>query len=156
MVYEWLPIKSKDFPLFTAASRATDDTILTIAVADCLLHGKPFAPAFKKYVKRYPNAGWGGNFYEWAHQRSRRAYNGWGNGSAMHVSPVAWAYQTESAVLEQARASAEVTHSHPEGVKGAQATALAIFLARRGSAPRRSETRSPEGSPTICRARSTQ
>jgi ADP-ribosylglycohydrolase len=130
--YEWLPIKSKDFPLWSAASRATDDSILTIAVADCLLHRKPLATAFHEYVARYPEAGWGSAFREWARLRTIEPYNSWGNGSAMRVSPVAWAFDTEAEVLEQARASAEVTHNHPEGIKGAQATALAIFLARTG------------------------
>ena len=136
-VYEWMPVKSKDFPLWSNASRATDDSILTIAVADSLLHHEPFVPVFHRYVARYPSAGWGGTFFEWAQARATDPYNSWGNGAAMRVSPVAWAFDGEPDVLDQARASAEVTHNHPEGIKGAQATALAIYLARTGNGKER-------------------
>ena len=79
---------------------------------------------------KYPRAGYGGNFYRWAFSRSRKPYYSWGNGSAMRVSPVGYAYSTLEEVLERAKKSSEITHNHPEGIKGAQATAVAIFMAR--------------------------
>lgn len=131
-VYEWHNIKTTDFPLFTSDSSFTDDSVLTVAVADCILHGTGYARAFKEYFRRYPGAGYGGMFTGWAHSENAEPYNSWGNGSAMRVSPVGFAFEGIDEVLSQARRSAEVTHNHPEGIKGAQATASAIFLARTG------------------------
>jgi ADP-ribosylglycohydrolase len=134
-IYEFDPIKTKDFPLFPSGpprTFATDDSILTVAVADCLLHGKDYARAFHECVAAHPHLSWGTRFLEWATSRSTEPYNSWGNGSAMRVSPVGWAFDTEAKVLAEAERSAAVTHDHPEGVKGAQATALAVFLARTG------------------------
>jgi len=131
-VYESGWMKSIDFPLFTHGSTFTDDTVLTVAVADCILHNKDFAETFRSYGRRYPNAGYGGMFYRWLLTPASRPYNSYGNGSAMRVSPVGFAFNTIDEVLKEAQRSAEVTHNHPEGIKGAQAIASAIFLARTG------------------------
>jgi ADP-ribosylglycohydrolase len=129
-VHEGTRTKTKDFPLFTPGSRFTDDTVLTIAVAECLLHGRDYVDAFHEYFAAYPTAGYGGTFLWWAASRRREPYNSWGNGSAMRVSPVAYAYSTLDEVLGEAKRCAEVTHNHEEGIRGAQATAAAVFLAR--------------------------
>jgi len=130
-VYEGRPIKTPHFyPLFDPRSRATDDTVLTVALADSILSGTDFIDRLREYFLTYPHAGYGGNFVRWAMSRSRKGYNSWGNGSAMRVSPVGYAYDSLDEVLVRARASAEVTHNHPEGIKGAKATAAAVFLAR--------------------------
>ena len=130
--YELHYTKSTDFPLFSPQSTPTDDTILTIAVADCILNGKDYAPTIKEYGRSYPYAGYGGMFLQWLASDNYDPYNSYGNGSAMRVSPVGFAYDTLDEVLEQAEKSAAVTHNHPEGIKGAQAVASAIFLARKG------------------------
>ena len=131
-VHEHSATKTKEFPLFVADSRFTDDTVLTIAVAECLLTGSSYVDKFHEYTRAYPNSGYGLSFFHWVHSGRREPYNSWGNGSAMRVSPVAFAFQTLEEVLKEARASAEVTHNHPEGIKGAQAAATATFLARKG------------------------
>ncbi|MEA5463000.1 ADP-ribosylglycohydrolase family protein [Leptothoe sp. PORK10 BA2] len=133
-VYEFANHKTKDFPLFTDHSIFTDDTILTVAVADVLLHGGSYGDAFKRYYRRYPNpcGGYGARFQAWAAAAESQPYNSWGNGAAMRVSPVAYVHQDLEAVLRAAEQTAVVTHNHPEGIKGAQATAAAIFLARQG------------------------
>jgi ADP-ribosylglycohydrolase len=129
-VYEYNPIKVDNFPLFSTGNRFTDDTVLTVALADSILHGTEYVQNLKKYYFAYPGRGYGGSFFRWAESSDLRPYNSWGNGSAMRVSPVGFAYPDLATVLEQAKKSAEVTHNHPEGIKGAQATAAAIFLAR--------------------------
>jgi|SRR5579862_7093744 ADP-ribosylglycohydrolase len=129
-VHEFLGQKTRDFPLFVADSTFTDDTVLTIAVADHLLTGAPYVDNFHRYTKAYPGRGYGIGFHDWVRSGSRSPYNSWGNGSAMRVSPVAYAFPTLDEVLAEAKASAEVTHNHPEGIRGAQATAAAVFLAR--------------------------
>ncbi len=131
-VYEGRPIKSEDFPLFAADAVFTDDTVLTAATAWAILRGEPYDRAYQTFGRKYPRAGYGGTFIGWIHSDDPRPYNSWGNGSAMRVSPVGFAFDDEEAVLAEARRSAEVTHNHPEGVKGAQATALAVFRARDG------------------------
>jgi len=133
-VYEFDNHRSKDFPLFTEATTFTDDTILSVAVADVLLHGGDYAKAFKAYYWRYPNpsGSYGARFHQWAAAPTLAPYNSWGNGSAMRVSPVGFAGTSLAAVLIEAEKTAAVTHNHPEGIKGAQATATAIFLARQG------------------------
>jgi ADP-ribosylglycohydrolase len=148
-VYEFNNIKAKDFPFFGPRQDAnanytdngrpsgkcffTDDTVLTIAVADWLLNGKDdLADRLAHYTLAYPNRGYGGMYINWANSWDRKPYNSFGNGSAMRVSPVAWFAKDQAEVLQLAEASAAVTHSHPEGIKGAQATALAIWLARQG------------------------
>ncbi|GHT23901.1 hypothetical protein FACS189430_07930 [Bacteroidia bacterium] len=126
-------IKTTCFPLFSADCRFTDDTVLTVAVADCILNGKDFAQTIWDYGRRYRNAGYGKRFREWLDSDQPRPYYSYGNGSAMRVSAVGFAADTLDEALKVAKQSAEVTHNHPEGVKGAQATAAAIFLARTGS-----------------------
>lgn len=130
--YEGRPTRDPDFPLFGAASRFTDDTALTVATAEALLEGIDYGAAYRRYGRMYPNAGYGGTFIRWIFDESMGAYGSWGNGSAMRVSPVGWAFDSLEATLEAARASACVTHDHPEGVKGAQAVAAAVFWARGG------------------------
>jgi ADP-ribosylglycohydrolase len=130
--YEWHGTKSPDFELFTPQSAPTDDTVLTVAVADCILHGKGYAVTFKEYGRRYPHAGYGGMFLRWLGSQSLSPYNSFGNGSAMRVSPVGFAFSNLDAVLREAERSAAVTHNHREGIKGAQAIAASIFLAGSG------------------------
>ena len=132
-VYEHHQIKSTAFPLFSPGSQFTDDSVLTIAVADCILHQQSYAKRFKDYYYQYPNAGYGGRFQAWARAHDHQPYHSWGNGSAMRVSPVGWAFSDLKQTLAEAKRCAEVTHNHPEGIKGAQAAAAAIFLARCGS-----------------------
>ena len=132
-VYEHRPIKTKDFPLFDPRCDFTDDTVLTVAIADAILNGTAYVDAVRRVGQSYPGAGYGGSFIRWLHSADAGPYNSWGNGSAMRVSPVGFAFSTEEEVLAQAKATAEITHNHPEGVKGAQATALAVFLARNGN-----------------------
>ena len=131
-IHEYLGTKSMDFELFAPECRFTDDSVLTVAVADCLMNGLDYVDAFHEYVLAYPDAGYGLRFFQWASSRSRLPYNSWGNGSAMRVAPVAYAFDSLEEVRAHAARSAEVTHNHPEGIKGAQATAVAVFLARRG------------------------
>lgn len=131
-VYEGSRVKTVEFPLFCEGSRFTDDTVLTVATADTILGGKSFGDTYQEYYHRYPLAGFGGSFIAWAAQRRSEPYNSWGNGSAMRVSPVGIAFRSLPEVLDKARESAEVTHNHPEGIKGAQAIAAAVFLARTG------------------------
>lgn len=129
-IYEHYPIKAKDFPLFDWRCRFTDDTVLTVAVADVLLNGGDYAERFREYYWRYPYAVYGGGFDQWARSSEADAYNSFGNGSAMRVSPVGFAFDRIEDVRAEAVRSAVVTHNHPEGVKGAEATASAVFLAR--------------------------
>ena len=132
-VYEHNRIKSKDFPLFDDRCYFTDDTVLTIAVADAILLKCPYQQAIAEIGRRYPNAGYGGSFRKWLRSDAPQPYNSWGNGSAMRVSPIGFAFSSEQEVRHQAKLSAEVSHNHPEGIKGAQATALIVYLLRTGS-----------------------
>ena len=131
--FEFNRTKSPDFPLFPEVSRFTDDTVLTVATAFSLLTDGDWAANYRLFGRLYPLAGYGASFRKWLAEGGSGPYNSWGNGSAMRVAPVAWAFDTEQAVLATARDSAAVTHDHPEGIKGAQATALAVFLARQGA-----------------------
>lgn len=131
-VHEGAGTKTKDFPLFDEYCRFTDDTVLTLAVASGLLTGMGYVDCFHEFFHAYPQAGYGGNFIGWAARRCRDPYNSWGNGSAMRVSPIGFAFDSLEEVMAQARLSAEVTHNHPEGIRGAQATAVGILLARMG------------------------
>ncbi len=135
-VYESHPIKTTEFPLLQARSTFTDDTVLTVAVADAILGDGDYAAALRRWGRRYPGAGYGASFLEWLLSPDAAPYSSWGNGSAMRVSPVGFAFDTVGRVLEEAERSAAVTHDHPEGIKGAQATALAVFLARQGESRR--------------------
>lgn len=151
--------KTKDFPMFSRHSEFTDDTVMTIAVAEALMKAKTprlehfehgwyqaaddvsediilqyLIEAMQKYGALYPYAGYGGMFRRWLRAKDPQPYGSYGNGSAMRVSSVGWLYNDLETVRQMARLSAEVTHNHPEGIKGAEATASAIFLARTGSA----------------------
>lgn len=129
-VYEHYQIKTKDFPLFHPRCRFTDDSVLTIAIARAILDDRNYLKAVWEIGRKYPNAGYGGSFIRWLHSSEPRPYNSWGNGAAMRVSPVGFAFDIVDTVLQEAARTAEISHNHPEGVKGAQATALAVFLAR--------------------------
>lgn len=131
-IYEWNNIKSEDFLLFSSGNDYTDDTVLTVAVADCIMNNKPYAKTFKEYYRNDWKRGYGGKFTQWVFSKSEEPYNSWGNGSAMRVSPVGFAFNSIEKVLAEAKKSAEVTHNHCEGIKGAQATAAAVYLARTG------------------------
>ncbi len=128
--YEYRQIKSKKFPLFQDRCYFTDDTVLTVAVAEAILTDGDYRTWVLDFGRRYPNAGYGGNFARWLVSPEPKPYGSYGNGSAMRVSPVGFAFDTVDDVLREAARSAEFTHNHPEGIKGAQATALAVFLAR--------------------------
>ena len=125
-------IRTTDFELFVPRSRFTDDTVLTVAVADAVMRGGGYTEKLKEYYALYPHAGYGGAFKRWAASSQTEAYNSYGNGSAMRVSPVGYAFDTLEEVLAEAKRSAAVTHNHPEGIRGAQAAAAAVFLAREG------------------------
>ena len=135
--------KSKDFPLFTAKSHFTDDTVMTVAIASVFMKIPKDASdeairwevtrRLQLFGQRYPYAGYGGMFRQWLRAKDPKPDNSYGNGSAMRVSAVAWLYDDLETVRRMARLSAEVTHNHPEGIKGAEATASAIFLARTGN-----------------------
>ena len=135
--------KTKDFPMFVEESHFTDDTVMTIAVADALLGVSAEAPdevicddiisSMHHWGKKYPDAGYGGRFRNWLRSGDREPYGSYGNGSAMRVSSVGWLYDTIEETRRIARLTAQVTHNHPEGIKGAEAAASAIFLARIGS-----------------------
>ena len=133
--------KTKDFPLFSEQSRFTDDTVMTIAVAEAFVEAPSGASddalrdllteSLRRWGKKYPRAGYGVRFNLWLQVQRPVPYNSFGNGSAMRVSPVAWLFNDLDSVLHAAKLSAEITHNHPEGIKGAQATAAAIFLGRK-------------------------
>ncbi|HOS96371.1 MAG TPA: ADP-ribosylglycohydrolase family protein [Deltaproteobacteria bacterium] len=132
-VYERHRIKTKDFPLFGAGSRFTDDTVLTVALAEAILTGQDYGSLMREYCRRYPRAGYGGLFRQWAADEFAGPYNSFGNGAAMRISPVGFAFDDLGEVLERTAHFTRITHDHPEGVRGAQATAAAVFLARTGS-----------------------
>jgi ADP-ribosylglycohydrolase len=131
-VHEGGEPQSKAFPLFVRWSRFTDDSVLTIAVASAVRGDADYASALRHWGRRYPEAGYGGLFRAWLWSEHPRPYNSFGNGSAMRVSAIGWAFDDVETVLVEARRSAEVTHSHPEGIKGAQAVAAAVLLGRTG------------------------
>lgn len=139
-IYEFDNIKTKDFEFFGRGVEYTDDSILTVATAEWLLHGGLAGSYYFRYAKKYPcpMGSYGTMFVQWVHRANSgvmQPYNSCGNGSGMRVSPVGWAFLSEAETLAAAKASAECTHNHPEGIKGAQATALCIYLARHGSTP---------------------
>src|SRR5690606_23082861 len=131
--YEFLGQKRHDILLFAHGSSFTDDTVLTVAVAESLLSGRDYVDTFKELSRRHPNRGYGKYYYQWMLSDDRQPYKSWGNGSAMRVTPVGWARDTLEDVLDEAERSARVTHDHPEGIKGAQAVAMAVYLARVGA-----------------------
>ncbi len=131
--YEHHPFKRDDFDLFTEHRYFTDDTVLTVATADALMGDGDYAAAYRRWGRLYPNRGYGTWFHKWLGDPNRGPYNSYGNGSAMRVSPIGWVFDTLDEALAEAERSAAVTHNHPEGIKGAQATAAAIHLARKGA-----------------------
>jgi len=131
-VYERGNIKTIDFDLFSEDSSFTDDSALTVATADCLLNSGDYADYYQRYGKKYPMVGYGGTFLKWIFSKNPQPYNSWGNGSAMRVSPVGYVFDNIDDTLLEAEKSATVTHNHPEGIKGAQAIAAAVFMARTG------------------------
>ena len=130
--YEFRPTKRYDFPLFTRKSTYTDDTVMTCAVADWLMTDVALEEKMQDWGRVHLDAGYGPMFYRWIIADFPRPYNSFGNGSAMRVSPVVWFATSLEECLRLAKVSAEVTHNHPEGIKGAQATASAVYLARTG------------------------
>ena len=134
--------KTKEFDLFSKDCDFTDDSVMTIAVGEALLAVGPEATVkeieeavvtnMQDWGKRYPYAGYGGRFRYWLRERNPKPYGSYGNGSAMRVAAVGWLYDSLERTREVARATANVTHNHPEGIKGAEATASAIYMARNG------------------------
>ncbi|TFG49081.1 MAG: ADP-ribosylglycohydrolase family protein [Anaerolineales bacterium] len=131
-VYEHHPHKSEDFPLFHPRSHFTDDTVMSLAVARAILEQRDYGQEMQSFGRAYTLAGYGGNFRKWIFREEIQPYNSWGNGSAMRVSPIGFSYNDKEDLLREAKASAVVSHNHPEGIKGAQAVALAVLLARQG------------------------
>ena len=138
--------KTKDFPFFDKGATYTDDSVMTIAVAEALMRAcgmkviddekatkDLLVDMMHKWGRKYPNSGYGGRFRTWLHNNEREPYNSWGNGSAMRVAAAGWLFDDLETTRRIARWTSEVTHNHPEGVKGAEATAAAIWLARHGS-----------------------
>ena len=145
-IYEFRNIKTKDFPWLTEKNHFTDDTVMTVAVADAILKctqdgtidnldlfKEELCSAMHHWGRKYWNSGYGQKFIFWLMRKSKEPYNSYGNGSAMRVSPIAWCSKTLDETLRLARASSEVTHNHPEGIKGAEVISGAIFLAKNGS-----------------------
>lgn len=131
-IYEFRNIKTKDFPLFSPGCCFTDDSVLTVALADAILHQADYAEKLKEFCKLYPDAGYGERFYLWANSPDLEPYHSWGNGAAMRISPAGFAFNSLEETLTMAEKYTAVTHDHVEGIKGAQATAAAIYLARTG------------------------
>jgi ADP-ribosylglycohydrolase len=130
-VYEFHNIKTVKFDLFCPRSEFTDDSVLTLATMDVLMNQKNYTEAYQLFGRKYPNS-YGHGFYSWIRSENPEPYNSWGNGSAMRVSPVGWYGGSLDEVMAEAQRSAEVTHNHPEGIKGAQSAAAAIYMARTG------------------------
>ena len=130
--YEHSNFKFESCRIFAEGSQFTDDTVLTLATADHFVSGDSYAELYRRYGRNYPNSGFGANFKEWLRSDGQQSYNSWANGSAMRASPIAWVANELEWALEEAARSAEVTHNHPNGIKGAQAVVAATFLARKG------------------------
>ncbi|MBI9068497.1 MAG: ADP-ribosylglycohydrolase family protein [Salinivirgaceae bacterium] len=131
-VYEFDPIKTTKFDWLNPEAFFTDDSVLTIAIADALVNKKDFGKSLWDYGQKYPNAGFGGMFYDWLQTTNPEPYNSFGNGSAMRVSAAGFAADSLEEALFLAKQTALPSHNHPEGIKGAQATAVAIYLAKTG------------------------
>jgi len=127
-IYEFSNWRDKHFPLFTEQSRPTDDTVCTVAVADCLIHQIDPAESFIKWCSRYPRAGYGSSFRQWLGTKKQAPYNSYGNGAAMRVSPAALLATSLEDARQKAIRVTEVTHNHPEGIKGALATVDALWM----------------------------
>jgi ADP-ribosyl-[dinitrogen reductase] hydrolase len=134
-IYEAAPIKTTDFPLFGVGATFTDDTVCTVVIADALLQGQPFDQMLRLWVGRHPDRGYGGMFRRWAMTPGMGPYGSWGNGAAMRVAAIGHLARDPTELLDLAAASAAVSHDHAEAIRGAQAVALAIWLARAGHDP---------------------
>lgn len=134
-IYEFRNIKAKDFPLLDKRCNFTDDSILTLATADAICSNATFSVCYHRWGNRYPSRGYGSSFRSWLAKSEEELspYGSWGNGAAMRVSPIGFAFQEVDDVLDVAKASASATHNHIEGIRGAQAIALAVFLAKQGN-----------------------
>lgn len=134
--FEFNNIKTKEFDLVGEGTSMTDDSIMTIAVDECLfrntLDSKSVVKTLKKWGRKYPNAGYGYYFYHWVHGKHTKPYNSYGNGAAMRVSGVGWFANSEDEVKTMSEAVTGVTHNHPEGLKGAETVAMCIYYARIG------------------------
>lgn len=133
--FEFNNVKSKSFKLFKQECSFTDDTICTVAVADAILSGKSYRDSVHEWCSKYPHpmGGYGGSFAQWVHSDDPQPYFSFGNGSAMRVSPIGMYFDNEFGdVLKEAQASAEITHDHPEGIRGAQVTAMCVWMMRKG------------------------
>lgn len=128
--FEFKGNKTEDFELFTKKNYFTDDTVLTVATMDSILHNIPFDESYKKWGNKYPNCGYGWMFRQWLSSEELKPYNSFGNGSAMRVSPIGWAYDDLQTVMDKSEESADVTHNHLEGEKGACSIAVCIYLSR--------------------------
>ena len=135
-VFEWNNVKTINFPLFCKESDFTDDSVLTLATMYAIVNKKDYTEVYQSFSRKYPGRSYGGNFAAWIHSKNPEPYNSWGNGSAMRVSPIGWYANSYEDVMSEAKRSAEVTHNHPEGIKGAQAPVLAIYLGRNGKSKR--------------------
>jgi ADP-ribosylglycohydrolase len=131
-VFEFSNVKTDNFDLFCQLSTFTDDSVLTVATMDAILNKRSYVESYQMFGRNYPHRGYGGNFSSWIHSNNPKPYNSWGNGSAMRVSPVGWYANSLDEVMAEAERSAEVTHNHPEGIKGAQSAAAAVYMARNG------------------------
>lgn len=132
--YEFHPTHDYNFDLITQDSMFTDDTICTMAIADAFMNGRPYRTSLLSWCSAYPHpmGGYGGRFYEWLHSKNPTAYYSWGNGSAMRVSALGWLCSDLDETLQEATYSAACTHNHPDAIRGAQAVAAAVYLARTG------------------------
>ena len=130
--FEWNRIKTTDFPLFSEKSHFTDDTILTIAVAEGLLTDRDYFTKMKEFGQKYPDVTWGDNFRQWLFSRQTEPNKSFGNGAAMRISPVGFYFDNINDVLKEAQIVTNVSHDHEEARKGAQAIAAAIYLAKTG------------------------
>ena len=130
--FDCYPMKTKKFELLDNKSHFTDDTVMTVAVADSLMNGIPYVESMQMWGRSFPSAGYGGWFNKWIHSDFPEPYNSFGNGSAMRSSSIGWLFDDEETVLKEAKKSAEVSHNHSEGIKGAQAVALGVLFGRMG------------------------
>ena len=132
-VHEFKPIKTKDFDLLSLNCKFTDDTVMTVAVAEACMNEEPYVDSMQAWGRKYPFAGYGSWFGQWIFSENPEPYNSFGNGSAMRVSSIGWLFDEEETVLQKAFETAQITHNHEEGIMGAQAVALGVYLARKGS-----------------------
>ena len=131
-IHEFKPLKTKNFQLLDPNCKFTDDTVMTIAVAEACMNDESYVNTLQKWGRKYPFSGYGSWFNKWIFSEAPEPYNSYGNGSAMRVSSIGWLFDDEEMVLKEAKRSAEITHNHHEGIKGAQAIALGVCMGRKG------------------------